>query len=102
MTMQQVLQVLQPGDINTDTGLSQPLTVEQLTGIRAISDIENTSMLYGAESSAWTTALDEHNLYTGLDPDTNWLSPAGNSLFWHGNGLDLDDIFTAFDEGNIY
>jgi hypothetical protein len=102
MTMEEVLQVLQPGDITTDTTFSQPPVIEQPAGIRAIPEIENTSILYGAESSALTTALDEHNLYTGLDPDTNWLSPTGNSLFWHGNGLDLDDIFTAFDEGNIY
>ena len=81
---------------------SQPPVIEQPAGIRAIPEIENTSILYGAESSALATALDEHNLYTGLDPDTNRLSPTGNSLFWHGNGLDLDDIFTAFDEGNMY
>jgi hypothetical protein len=102
MTMEEVLQVLQPGDITTDTALSQPLIIEESAAIRAIPELENTSILYGAESSALATALDEHNLYTGLDPDTNWLSPTGSSLFWHGNGLDLDDIFTAFDEGNIY
>lgn len=102
MTMEEVLQVLQPDDVTIDSALSQQLTVNQAAGIEPVFGIENTSMLYGAESVPLTTALEEHNLYAGLNPDTNWLSPTGNSLFWHGNGLDLDDIFTAFDEGNIH
>lgn len=99
MTMEEVLQLLQPGD---GTMEPQPLIIEQPAGIAPMPEIGNTSMLYGAESSALATALDEHSFYTGLDPETTWLSPTGSSLFWRGNGLDLDDIFTAFDEGNIY
>lgn len=102
MTMQEVLQVLQPGDVTTDTALSQPVVIGHPAGIEPVPEIENTSMLYGPETFALATTPNEHNLYTGLDTDTNWLSPTGNSLFWHGNGLDLDDIFTAFDEGNIH
>lgn len=75
MTMEEVLQVLQPGDITTDTTLSQPPAIEQPAGIGAITEIENTSMLYGAESFTLVTELDEHNLYRALDPDTNLLLP---------------------------
>lgn len=62
-------------DITTDTTLSQPPAIEQPVGIGAITEIENTSMLYGAESFTLVTELDEHNLYRALDPDTNLLLP---------------------------
>ena len=31
----------------------------------------------------------------------SWISPAEDSLFWHSGGLELDDIFTAFNAGDF-
>jgi Fungal specific transcription factor domain len=108
MTMEEVLHVLQPSRNDGDGIWSQPAAIESTTfDSRIIANpdphstvTESPPLLYHTQPSI--AGLDGNDLYSGYDAKGNWLSPTGNSLFWHGNGLELDDIFTAFNEGNIY
>lgn len=100
--VEKVHDMLQPINTGFENLWSPATNVEHTSIIQPVDEADNAPILHDATSPSIVSTVNENNPFSILDLDPNWLTHTENPLSWHGNGLELDDIFTAFNEGNIY